>query len=241
MNIFKTLAAGLSGLLCVASASASDFFSKEAPSRMLNLGVHVGVNTSNRTVGDGVFSAYNHNSWGTGFDAGITADLNIRDYISIQPGFFFQSRSGDYCYVDETAMYYIPSPDASGLSSTYKDTQVGHIRSYHFDIPIMVALHFNVTPMVRWNVEAGPYVSFKLHSNEGDRISVEGYSPTGDLRDYYLNAKGVDFGVKMGTSLTIRNHYNVGAHYQAGCLDAWKESWMKGRNKAWTFTLGYIF
>ena len=51
----------------------------------------------------------------------------------------------------------------------------------------------------------------------------------------------MDFGFKMGTGLTLFDRYEVYAHYMAGCNNAWKKDIMGGRNKAWVFTLGYLF
>ena len=59
---------------------------------------------------------------------------------------------------------------------------------------------------------------------------------------------GGDFGIKMGTGLQVLGHYYVGAHYLAGCIDAWKDRSIGnvtktygGVTKAWVFTLGYDF
>ena len=79
-------------------ASAQSFFDTSTPSQLINFGARIGVNSSNRTVSDDFYNLWNKNSWGTGFDLGVVADINIRQYLSVQPGIFFQSRSGDYTY-----------------------------------------------------------------------------------------------------------------------------------------------
>ena len=80
------------------SASAQDFFSTDDPETLFNLGVRVGINTSNRTLSNSIGNIWNINSWGTGFDAGVVADINFKNYISVQPGFFYESRSGSFVY-----------------------------------------------------------------------------------------------------------------------------------------------
>ena len=90
----------LFGALCalsVASLNAADFFSTEKCDDFITFGARVGVNTTNRTISGSAFPAAFHNeTWGTGFSVGVVADLNIRDYLSIQPGVFFDTRSGRY-------------------------------------------------------------------------------------------------------------------------------------------------
>lgn len=44
----------------------------------------------------------------------------------------------------------------------------------------------------------------------------------------------------MGTGIQVLDHYYLGVHYEAGCTKVWKHS-LAGRNKAWTFTIGYDF
>lgn len=216
------------------TASAADFFSAEKPSSLFDLGVRIGVNTSNRTLGGDVMPGYNRQSWGTGFDVGFTADLNFRDWFAIQPGVFFQSRSGDYTFVtpfDNTTV-----------------TQAGHFRSYSFTIPVMASLRFNVTDDIRWSLDFGPYVGFTFGSKLSDKALVATAFP--NVEPVFTQKPApVDFGLKFGTGLRILGHYYIGAHYQAGLTRAWKnldlgEGMMRnfgGHTKAWVFTLGYDF
>lgn len=236
----KRLIIGAICAITAAGASASDFFSTEKCDNLFTFGARIGVNTSNRTIGSNALPGVYHNeSWGTGFDVGVTVDLNIRDYISIQPGFFFESRSGSYVLMG--------SP--TNLASTTEPAEIaqaGKRNSYNFTVPVMAVMHFNVTDDVRWNVELGPYVAFVLDSKlKNKRFIVDGVS---DEHLFSQNAASVDFGFKMGTALELFDHYYVGAHYMAGCLDAWKDlkigSYTKsfgGVTKGWVFSIGYNF
>ena len=215
------------------SAMADDFFSTEPAEQFMTVGVRLGVNTSNVTMKKKVLPEYNINSWGTGFDAGIVADLNFRDYISVQPGFFFQSRSGNYFY-GQQALNDFGEPGATYILA-------GHLRSYRFNIPIVASIHLNITDRLRWNIDFGPYLSVNLHSNEGSDIRYSYYSPEGHLVIDYLGLATSEFGLKMGSSLRILDHYVVGVHYLAGLTHAWKDSFAGGRNKTWSFTIGYDF
>lgn len=227
-KLLKYTLPAVAALFAAPAAHAQDFFDTAQPEKLFNLGVRLGLNTSvNTTAKDAGFNIRNHNSWGLGFDTGVVANINIRNYISLQPGFFFQTRSGEFTYVFDR-FSSAGTPDWAMM--------FGHTRRYAFDIPVMVCVHFNLGENVRWDVELGPYVSLNLKT-DADRTYFESNEhPPVDLRH-----KSADFGFKMGTGFTIAEHYVVGAHYMAGCCDAWKDPVMGGRNKAWTFTVGYDF
>lgn len=233
----------LIGAMCAATyllSQAADFFSTEKCDELFTIGTRLGVNTTNRTIGDKAYpDCYHHESWGTGIDIGAVVSINIRDYLSIQPGFFFESRNGAYTLMG-TAAGSALADDGSEIA------QAGKRRSYNFTIPVMAVLGFNVTDELRWNVEAGPYVAFVLDSKLSDkRFVVDGKADTALFRQ---EAATVDFGFKMGTAIEIMDHYYVGAHYMAGCLPAWKDRKIGnvskdfgGVTKGWVFTIGYNF
>lgn len=237
MNLFRTLITSLLFPVSIFSASAVDFLSTEQSEHLFNIGARAGINTSNRTVGAIPTPGYNRQSWGTGFDAGVVIDLNIRDYIAIQPGIFFDSRSGDYTFVTAEQT----GADISRL------TQAGHHRSYNLQIPVIASLRFNLSDAIRWEVDLGPYISFLLDSKMEDKaIAAEG-NPT--IEPFAGKASSTDFGIKVGTGLQIARHYYVGVHYVAGCVKAWKNLDLSnnmnfiygGRIKSWMFTIGYDF
>lgn len=221
------------------SVSAADFFDTSAPETLFDLGVRIGVNTSNRTVDDGVFTDWNRNAWGTGFDLGAVADINIRDYLAIQPGFFFQTRSGDHAYVTR-----IPGANDAEFA------QVGHSRRYTLNVPVLASFRFNVTDNLRWSVDAGPYVSWIIgHKDDNvlyypavpQDVIISGIDSSALPVSKNMNSRSFDFGFKFGTGITVMQHYYFGIHYMAGCLDVWKDSRLGGVNKCWTFSLGYNF
>lgn len=219
-------------LISAAATQAADFFSTEKSEKLITIGVRAGFNTSSRTVSDSAFPGfYNQQSWGTGFDAGAVVNLHFRDYISLQPGIFFESRSSRYTLIGSDAA------SATGVA------QAGKVNTYNLTVPVLAVLSFNVTDDIRWNVEAGPYVSFVLDSkhNSTRKLNTTGlFSP---------DAANVDFGFKLGTGLQVMRHYYIGAHYMAGCIDAWKDLSLAGGlkqsyggvTKGWVFTLGYDF
>lgn len=236
----KVLAAALLCAAGVAPAGAADFFDTSKSDQFLDIGFRLGVNTSNFTVDDGVFNSWNKNSWGTGFDAGVVASLNIRDYLAIQPGLFFESRSGSYSYITR---YYTAVADPENpaiLTRQANDyVQVGNTRTYNILIPIVANVRFNVTDDVRWSVDFGPYFNFRLKKSGSCRRPDFKEDILSGHRFVKAESNAFDFGFKMGCGLNIKQHYYIGVHYLAGALDVWKTSSMGGRNKGWQFTIGY--
>lgn len=212
-------------LATVAGASAEDFFDTSKPNEVFNLGARIGINTSNRTINSSIVSRWNINSWGTGFDAGVVADINIRKFISIQPGFFYESRSGSYAYQNS------PVEDIT----TY-EYQLGKGREYLFNVPILASFHLYILDDLRWNLDFGPYFQFKLKSTFDEKFEYPRFNYL-----IYPKTTKCDVGMKMGMGLDICDKYYVGIHYLAGMLHAWNYSDLGGRNKEWMFTIGYNF
>ncbi len=222
-------------VLGIPSVKAQDFFDTSAPDDLMNLGVRLGVNTSNRNLNKDVFDVWNNNSWGTGVDVGIVADINFRNWFTIQPGFFFESRSGKYCYVNT----YGYAEDQARILMT----QFGKDRSYSFLIPILACARFNVSSDIRWSVEFGPYYQLVLKNKINGDFSVPDYRTPDGLPSGYLpvNSTKGDFGFKMGSTLEFLHHYLIGVHYEAGVLRPWKDGNLGGHRKAWVFSIGYNF
>lgn len=219
-------------LSCGSYVSAQEFFDTSNAPNFFSMGARIGFNTSNRTFPSGAFSVWTNNSWGTGFNIGAVANLNFKEYLSLQPGIFFESRSGNYAYLTE----YL---DVLNVEQTFY--QVGHLRTYNFTIPILGIAKFNIAQNIKWLVEFGPYFQFKLGSTGLDNIRIPYRPAQSNLYDYYTaSPTSFDFGFKMGTGLKFLQHYYVGVHYLAGALKTWKNP-SGGKNKSWEFTLGYDF
>lgn len=227
----KILLSIVAAAAAVMPASAADFFSTEDPSNFLDITIKVGVNTSNRTINNTMTTIWNQNSWGTGFDLGVTADLNFKDFISVQPGFFYESRSGAFAY---------QNTGYTEIGEHYVNTQLGKGREYLFTVPVVASFHFNILDDLRWNVDFGPYFQFKLKSTFDHKFSYPEATPIGGIvyTDQVKTAK-CDVGLKMGTGFDIYRHYYIGIHYLAGLCHPWNPGRLGGHNKAWLFTVGY--
>lgn len=227
-------------LLTVLTARGADFFSTSQSETLFDIGVRLGVNTSNRTVSPDAMPGYNHQSWGTGFDIGAVVDINIRDYFAVQPGIYFETRSGNYTFV-------VPFEDAVGKSLNM--TQSGSRRDCNLTIPVMASFRFNISDNIRWIAEAGPYLSFVLGSSQDNKVLlVDGTGIDGEVPVFSQKPSTVDFGFRLGTGLLLSHHYYLGIHYSAGALNAYKDRRISnlkqvfgGRTKSWLFTIGYNF
>lgn len=212
------------------AAKSQNFFDTSEASRFFTFGARLGFNTSNRTFPSGHFNMWNNNGWGTGLDVGIVANLNFKEYLTIQPGIFFDSRSGNYSYV--TSYLNVLGEDSELF-------QTGHLRNYNLTIPIMGIVKFNVTSYFKWNVELGPYLQFYLKNTGLNAIAVLWRNPLlTHYTSYYAKHNNFDVGLKMGTGMTLFDHYYVGIHYLAGFCHTWGNP-SGGHNKSWMFTIGY--
>ena len=230
----KRISIILVSLLSIASTSlhAQEFFSTEDAPSFITFGARLGFNTSNRTFPKGAFNLYNHNSWGTGFNAGIIANLNFKEYLSLQPGLFFESRSGNFSYVTDYLDY------SGNVRDHY---EMGHWRGYYFTVPFMGIVKFNLAENIKWSVEFGPYVQFSLKQTGQNNVTILERLPLSETYNQYTaSLNKVDFGFKMGSGLTLFQHYYVGFHYLGGACNAWGHP-SGGKNKSWTFTVGYDF
>lgn len=211
---------------------AQSFFDTSQPLYWFTFSGRIGFNTSNRTFPGGYYNLWNNNSWGTGFNIGALGNLNIREYLSIQPGIFFESRSGDYAYLTEYLDY---------LNKEQTHYEMGHLRAYYITVPVMGVVKFNISPKVQWSVELGPYYQLYLSETGQNNVSIIYRLPnSNEYGEYTAEHKKMDVGIKVGSGLKIFDHYYLGFHYLGGFMDAWKLP-AGGRNKSWQFSLGYDF
>lgn len=214
------------------SVKAQAFFDTSDSSTLFSFGARVGFNTSNKTFPGSHYSLWNHNSWGTGFNIGILANLHFKEYLSLQPGIFFESRSGDFAYLTKYLNF------ANREDSYYS---MGHIRGYYITIPVMGVVKFNLAENIKWLAELGPYFQIAMKQTGTNDIHVLYRLPENNFySEYKAKTNSVDVGLKIGTGLRFFNHYYVGVHYLAGFCNAWKDP-SGGKNKSWEFSIGYDF
>lgn len=233
----KLVVSLLAIMTCFSSfqVKAQPFFDTSDAPQLITFGARIGFNTSNRSFPNGNYTnKILTTSWGLGFNIGANVNINFKEYLTLQPGIFFETRSSSLVNYNET----FSSHGKVENIFVAKDSQ----KSCKFTIPIMGVVKFNVSDLVKWNVEFGPYFQFNLKENGGQDSVKLFYYTGGALQplEYIAKLNSFDFGFKMGTGLTIYDHYYIGAHYLAGVCNAWTTP-SGGKNKSWMFTVGYDF
>ncbi|MCH5239007.1 MAG: PorT family protein [Muribaculaceae bacterium] len=232
MKKYFILIFSLLSLFGSSQTRAQEFFDTSDPDKFFRIGARAGFNTSVRTFPGGHYNLWNNNSWGTGLNVGAVANLNFKEYLTLQPGFFFESRSGNFAYLTE----YI-----TGYGTNAEHYELGHHRGYYFTIPVMGILKFNLSPKIKWSVEFGPYLQINLKDTGQNNVAVLYRLPqSNNYSQYIAELRGFDIGFKMGSGLLLYSHYYVGFHYLAGACNAWKRP-SGGHNKSWMFSIGYDF
>ena len=247
-NIKLITAFVISIILGTSTLYSADFIDSSAPSQLVGIGLRRGINKSSTGINyHNIFSdlEIGTKSWETGFDAGAVVNLNLREFFTIQPGFFFQNKSFD-------SMLVMSVP-----SSTSFACRMTHSRYYYFSIPVMMSFRFNLSNNLKLLTEVGPYFSFGM-GGDTDFKEYASIDQTGNISqqftvDYfgdsnmkYVQMKKYDWGFKMGVGLMLWNRYSFGIYYNAGCRniandnDAYMHR-ASAKNKQWTFTLGYDF
>lgn len=207
------------------SASAQDFFSTAPAEKIIQIGVRAGLNTSTQSIDRDLFPNWVSSGWGTGFEVGVDVPLGILDFLSVQPGFYYQLRSGDYA-----------------VSPSQQSAQMGHYSMSYVSVPVLLQINFNLTSRTRWTVEAGPYLSWRFGSRHTsakvewpEAADADGFS-VGTLAK-----QKKDYGLKVGTHFLIDYHWYAGLHYQAGMTRVYKDKALGGSNQQWVISLGYNF
>lgn len=223
-------------------ANAIEFLDQGLPDKLFVFGVRGGVNVSN--LSDNKYSVetemrWSNHNWKAGFTAGAVCDINIRNFLTLQPGFFFQTRSNEYDHM------------SAAIDGTSVEYQKGSRCSYYFQIPILASYRVMLTEEIQGQIDFGPYFMYGLGGEDDfDYFGMDFDVPenerikqfSGDV-DYFGDKgaiKGYDWGFKFGTGVVFLEKYYLGIHYEAGCRDVWKDRY-KGFNKAWNFTVGYNF
>lgn len=225
MKRFVSLAIAI--LILIPAAANAAFMDTNLPEKPFNIGARLGMNWANNSISSKLANTtWDTSSWGTGFEMGVIADLVMRDWIAIQPGLFYQSRSHTYSLVCDNA----------------NDIYLMHNLSYTLQIPVLCSARFNVTENIRWIAECGPYMSvFMGHQDSGMTISIDpemGEAPA----DLTSRRNSVLVGVKVGTGILVRDHYWIGVHYQGGFNNLYKSKAPIGSHaKTWSLTVGYNF
>ncbi len=218
-------------LAAIAPASAARFFSTAPAEKFIQVGVRAGINSSTQSINRNAFPNWTSSGWGTGFQVGVEVPLAVFDFLSFQPGLYYQLRSGDYA-----------------ISSSPQTGRMGHYTMSYITFPIMVQVNFNVSDRLRWGVEAGPYFSWRFGSSHSDAsiapvVLPEGVVPVvASEPSVGSGAKQKkDYGLKVGTFFLLNRRWYAGLHYYAGMTRVYNDKALGGSNMEWSLSIGYNF
>lgn len=239
----------LAGLILSGNAQADDFMDTGVPSKPISIGVRFGLNSSGHKMALDGYSDNVSVNHGTGWTAGAVVDLNVREFFSVQPGFFYENRSYDY-----TVIRHSDNGNVKKLNN-----EIGHTRYNMFTIPVLAVFRFNITSHLQWDVAAGPYFGFSLgngsddvesiamsyQGNNGQDNSTDSYSYVKTSRDFYggeqWQHKSFDWGLKIGTGIRLNKRYSLSFYYMNGFKDISADRDWTMKNHSWSFVLGYDF
>src|SRR5574344_2244478 len=139
--------------IMIPSVKAADFLDTSAPRRQITVGVRAGINTSSQGINfEKIFSNIKsaNTDWRAGFDVGAVVNLGIKNYFTLQPGFFFVNKSYNSNLV---------KLGTTNVTLTMLSNQFEHSRFYYFQVPILASFRFNLTNDLKWLVDFGPYIA----------------------------------------------------------------------------------
>lgn len=233
----RLISAAIATILAVSAALptyGSDFFDTSVAERTFNIGLRAGFNTSNTTMKTPPYAVWNNSAWGLGGNFGVVADINFREWLTVQPGIFFDIRNNKY-----NMAYMWVNPNEDDLQHR---VSVGSARRGSITIPLLASVRFNISDNLRWLVEAGPYYRIQFGNDEYTEVlTSSSLTPSGEPDFITPKLRKGELGLKIGSGLLLNRHYYIGVHYLAGFSSPFSTSGMGGSNKSWTFTLGYDF
>lgn len=238
-NIITAFILFLAGSACF-NAKAAGFIDMRAPDRFIVAGARVGMNISTLTFSPDYFNLENTANWDKGALIGAVADIYIRNFVSLQPGFFFDIRKSGYSV---GSSHYIPHLNAEERFEYREIYQWGDITTCNLLFPSLIRFHFNPGKNVTWNPAVGPYYNIRLSMSGAPKAYHTHVEETGGY--YFKESNGpwnrAELGIMAGMGFTFFRHYSISAYYLVGLRNAWSMKGWGGRNKAWTFMIGYNF
>lgn len=193
--------------------SSSLLGQKQISNSKIMFGVKAGLNVSNLIQ--------NSNSMNpiTGFYFAGVVEFKISDVFAIEPEFGYSGQGADL----------------KGYFSGFNSNVSGRYRLEYFNIPVMAKYYF-------WKglcVEAGPQIGFLSSASFVGDIESNGEMQHADsnVKDFF---KKTDFGVNLGLGYTTKQGGFLGARFNSGLTDAFKNNPNKPvMNSVLQFYLGY--
>lgn len=185
----------------------------------ISYGLKAGVNLSKFHSDD---DAYNDMSEGrTGFHLGAVVEFSLSDKVSIQPELFFSS-----------------------LGDKISDTMVGDSELVNVDselqfnyISLPVMIKYYATKNIFF--EAGPQLDFLSSAKGQTYFSNHFESEVVDEFDSKDHYETTSYGLSFGVGYKAENGLFLDARYQLGLSDVTKNAFVKAKNNAFQFSVGF--
>lgn len=241
----------VSCIASMATAQSKSFIDTSRPDEIVTFGVRAGLNSSglsNNYIAMQPEMIQNNFYWRMGAQIGGVADLHIRNFFALQTGLMWENRSYDCALM------------AANSSDDYMGSMFVNAKFNYLHFPVMLSFRFNLLKDLIWQFDLGGYYAYGVcgkkkqyayyayGESEGELIFEKNITKTdyfgADSKDF-LAVWRSDIGLKIGTGLTVFNHYFIGVYYQRSLKNIAKQSEgsapVKIRNCTWNVSLGYNF
>lgn len=193
--------------------SLSSFSQKQISNNKIMFGVKAGLNVSNLVQKSNSMDPL------TGLYFACVVEFKISDVFAIEPELGYSGQGADL----------------KGYFSEFNSNVNGRYRLEYFNIPVMAKYYF-------WKglcVEAGPQVGFLSSASFVGDVEMDGQMQHVDanVKDSF---KKTDFGVNLGLGYTTKQGGFLGARFNSGLTDVFKNNPNKPiMNSVLQFYLGY--
>lgn len=197
-----------------ARSSSSSFFSTEKADEPITFGIRAGLNLAYLKAKDGKTSYTGDTR--TSFNAGISVDIPLLQSIYLQSGLYYTSKG------------------TKDKGDDWKET----FSANFIEVPVLASYRYDFGDAAQLQINVGPYFAYGIGGKFKEEEGSKEYSS--DFFDDDTNK--FDMGLQVGGGVTISRHYYIGAAFEWGFINLWKDSdneSIKTRN--FMINIGYTF
>jgi len=200
-----------------------------------------------------------------GLNIGAVMDINITDFLYVQPGIMLTSKG-----FNTEKSYESSYSSGMGGNSIENEKETNKLSAYYIDVPIMLSLKGTLADNLALRAHIGPYFGFGLsgefersysysdsdypEDNENVKVKVkDAFSPTAEEVEEteFPGLNRFNCGIGFGAGIEFNNFY-LGVNYNMGLTNMVKkynrsemgtevEAEMEGYERTVSFTVGYNF
>lgn len=192
-------------MLSAVSVTAQTYWDSSRPDHRFTFGIRAGGNFSK------VFHDNDEWRYHLGYQAGLTADVNLVRSLSVGAG-----------------VYYIQKGFKLEVEVTPSDVLEFEYTPSYIEIPLQLSYHIKLSDSSQFHLHAGGYYAAGIKSSDENFFrDYDGYDST-------------DFGLILGASATY-DHFYAGASYERGLKNISTTADDHGYNSSIIISLGYNF